>query len=119
LAEHSFYSWRRKLRSVKSATGAGRESPATAGENAIVESRRRKRQRITDRADNEVSAVDFLPVRVLGGEVSPARPRSKETAAEPLPIEIMFSGGRVLRIPSGFDRRTLLDVLDVLEGRGC
>jgi hypothetical protein len=32
------------------------------------------------------------------------------------PIEIVLDGDRVLRIPPGFDRQTLLDVLGALEG---
>jgi len=32
---------------------------------------------------------------------------------------VLLGGGCVLRILPGFDRQTLLDVLGVLEDRGC
>ena len=119
LAEHSFYSWRRKLRPERRAAEVNREAIAAAGGNVIVAGRRRRRrERIADSAGDEASAVQFMPVRVLGREVSPARPRATETA-EPSPIEIMLDGGRRLRVWPGFDRPTLMDVLAVLEGRGC
>ena len=70
LAEHSFYSWRRKLRPVDHAAEV--KPLATAGEDVIVVGRRqrRKRNRAADTAGNEPSAVQFVPVRVLGREVS-------------------------------------------------
>jgi hypothetical protein len=34
-------------------------------------------------------------------------------------IEIVLRGGPVVRVSAGFDARTLVDVLAVLEGRGC
>lgn len=121
LAEQSFYSWRRKLRPEGHAAEVSRASIAAAGGNVIVDGRRqrRKRNRIADPAGSEASAVKFMPVRVLGSEVSPARSSSAETAAESSPIEIVLGGGRLLRVWPGFDRPTLLDVLGVLEGRGC
>jgi hypothetical protein len=99
LAEHSFYSWRRKLRPENPAADVNRESLATAG-------------------GDEASAVKFLPVRVLGREVYPARPESTETA-EPSSIEIVLGGSRLLRVRPGFDHRMLLEVLVALEGQGC
>ena len=121
LAEHSFYSWRRRLRPENSAADVDREPIATAGGDVIVAGRRQRRKcdRIAEHAGNEASAVKFMPVRVLGREVSPARSRSTETAVEPSPIEIMLGGERLLRVWPGFDRPTLLEVLGVLEGGGC
>lgn len=53
----------------------------------------------------------FLPVRVVD---------DRHERAEPFPpIEILLPDGPVVRVPLGFDRRTLGDVLAVLEGRSC
>ena len=53
----------------------------------------------------------FLPVRVVDAEFAPPR-----TAP---PIEIVLNGGPTVRVPTGFDPRTLGDILAVLEGRPC
>jgi hypothetical protein len=53
----------------------------------------------------------FLPVRVIDPEALTPR-------ASP-PIEIVLPTGPILRVPSGFDPRTLGHVLAVLEGRPC
>jgi antitoxin component of MazEF toxin-antitoxin module len=53
--------------------------------------------------------VGFLPVQV-------AAERGAESGHS---IEIVLGGDRLVRVPAGFDRRTLLDVLAALEGRGC
>jgi hypothetical protein len=56
-------------------------------------------------------APDFLPVRVVDPDLAP--PPSVP------PIEIVMNDGPTVRVPSGFDPRTLGDVLTVLEGRRC
>ena len=53
----------------------------------------------------------FLPVRVVDLEAVSPQPVP--------PIEIVLPTGMVVRAPSGFDPRTLGDVLAVLEGRPC
>lgn len=57
------------------------------------------------------AAPTFLPVRLVDPEALPARPSP--------PIEIVLPAGPILRVPSGFDPRTLGQVLAVLEGRPC
>ena len=57
------------------------------------------------------AAPIFLPVRVVDQEPVPRQ--------APPPIEIMLPAGPTVRVPSGFDPRTLGDVLAVLEGRRC
>ena len=57
------------------------------------------------------AAPAFLPVRVVELEAVSPRPVP--------PIEIVLPTGMVVRAPSGFDPRTLGDVLAVLEGRPC
>ena len=54
-------------------------------------------------------AAGFLPVQVTADH----RPEGDRG------VEMLLADGRVLRIQPGFDRQTLLDVLSVLEGRGC
>jgi hypothetical protein len=61
------------------------------------------------RPSRAVGEVGFLPVQVAAGR-SPEAGRS---------LEIVLGGDRVLRIPPGFDRQTLRDVLAVLEVRPC
>src|SRR4051794_3248798 len=57
------------------------------------------------------AAPAFLPVRVVDLEAVSTRSAS--------PIEIVLPGGPTVRVPAGFDPRTLGDVLTVLEGRRC
>ncbi len=53
----------------------------------------------------------FLPVHVLDADRVPSRPAP--------PIEIVLDGGPTIRVPAGFDPRTLDEVLAVLGGRPC
>jgi hypothetical protein len=52
--------------------------------------------------------VTFLPVHVEDDHTDP-----------PASLELVLSGGRQLRIPSGFDPATLRALLAVLEGPSC
>jgi transposase-like protein len=53
----------------------------------------------------------FLPVQVVDADRLPSRPAP--------PIEIVLDGGPTVRVPTGFDPRTLGDILTVLGGRRC
>ena len=53
----------------------------------------------------------FLPVQVVDADRLPSRPAP--------PIEIVLDGGPTVRVPTGFDPRTLGDILAVLGGRRC
>jgi hypothetical protein len=53
----------------------------------------------------------FLPVQVVDADRLPSRPVP--------PIEIVLDGGPTVRVPTGFDPRTLGDILTVLGGRRC
>ena len=53
----------------------------------------------------------FLPVRIVDQEPISPQP--------PPPIEIVWPTGPTVRVPAGFDRRTLDEILRVLEGRRC
>jgi transposase len=57
------------------------------------------------------AAPAFLPVRLV--DLDAVAPRTAT------PIEILLPDGPTVRVPSGFDPRTLGDVLAVLEGRQC
>ena len=65
------------------------------------------------------SAVEFLPVRVVGDEGSRAHAASPETSAETVPIEIVGTLPWRVRILAGFDPAALAAVLTVLERRPC
>ena len=69
----------------------------------------------TTQADRDGEATEaaptFLPVRLIDLEAIPARPSP--------PIEVVLPTGPTVRVPSGFDPRTLGQVLAVLEGRSC
>jgi len=53
----------------------------------------------------------FLPVHVIDVDRLPSRPAP--------PIEIVLDGGPTVRVPTGFDPRTLGDILTVLGARRC
>ena len=53
----------------------------------------------------------FLPVKVVDADRIPSRPAPA--------IEIVLDGGPTVRVPAGFEPRTLGDILAVLEGRRC
>ena len=57
------------------------------------------------------AAPTFLPVRLVDLEAASPRPSP--------PIEIVLPTGPSVRVLSGFDPRTLGQVLAVLEGRSC
>ena len=63
------------------------------------------------RGEPTEAAPVFLPVRVVDLEAVSPRPAP--------PIEIVLPTGPIVRVPSGFDPRTLGHVLAVLEGRPC
>jgi transposase len=66
----------------------------------------------TDRDGERIEAAPtLLPVRLLDLEAIPARPSP--------PIEVVLPTGPTVRVTSGFDPRTLGQVLAVLEGRPC
>jgi hypothetical protein len=59
--------------------------------------------------DAKYIGYSLLPVRVV-----------EETVAEATHgVEIVLACGRTVRVRSGFDRQTLMDVLAVLEVRPC
>ncbi len=73
--------------------------------------RRDKAPALTPPAEPIGALPAFLPVRLVDLEA---------VAPRPVPaIEIVLPAGPTVRVPHGFDPRTLGEVLAVLEGRPC
>lgn len=85
LSEASFYAWRREL-GKRDREGSQRES------------------RVNGRAAN---VPQFLPVQVVA--------ETTQDSGERGCLEVQLPTGVRLRVPSGFDRQTLTDVLAALE----
>lgn len=119
LAEHTFYSWRRELMPENPVPEVNQESSATGGGEAPTDGRRpRRRKQAAGPVGKNTSAVEFLPVRVVGEEVACAHAASVEPAAA-IPIEIVGASPWRVRILAGFDPTALDAVLTVLERRPC
>jgi hypothetical protein len=87
LPEPSFYSWRRELEKRDREAASRRDS--------------RQNRLATDTAE-------FLPVQIVD-EAAQDSPVSRF-------VEVQLPSGVCLRVPAGFDRQTLRDVLAALEG---
>jgi transposase-like protein len=94
LSQQSFYRWRRVLRERTSRAGQQRRPPPEAAANGKAPSR----------------TAQPLPLFV---------PLAVDTAAAAAVLEVVVHGGRVVRVPAGFDAPTLAQLLAVLEGRPC
>ena len=119
LTEHTFYSWRREVMSENPAPEANQKSSATEDEVSINGRRRHRLKPVANPAGINTSAVEFLPVRIVGEEVPHANAASAETATGAAPIEIVGASSWRVRILASFDPATLDAVLTVLEGRPC
>ena len=93
LKDGNFLRWRRELNRREREKSTAVPDPAT------------------ERATGPRGSSVFLPVRVVDADRVPSRPAP--------PIEIVLDGGPTVRVPPGFDPRTLGAVLAVLEGRPC
>ena len=100
IEESAFYWWRREL-ARRSRQGKDRRSPRRSSPKG------QPGRPVTGKAPP--IAAGFLPVQVTADR----RPEGGRG------VELLLADGRVLRLHLGFDRQTLLDVLGVLEGRGC
>lgn len=83
---HQFYWWKRTLKSRSRRSASGHGRPAASEDTA---------------GEGSLAAKSFFPVRL---------PFS--TAA---PIELVHPGGWVLRVPAGFDPRSLRQILASLD----
>ena len=118
LAEHTFYSWRREWMPKNRAGRVNQEPSATEGETP-TDGRRRRRKPVANPAGVGTSAVEFLPVRVVGEELSRARALTAGAVTGAAPIEIVGASPWRVRICAGFDPTTLEVVLAMLERRPC
>ena len=108
LRESAFYSWRRKLgrcRSRADAVNGPRSQPH------LVTPASRLSKQVSPRHSPSAS---FLPLHVVA-PVNGCADLAEATHG----VEIVLSQGHTVRVPAGFDRQTLADVLAVLEVRPC
>jgi transposase-like protein len=107
LKESAFYFWRRQL-ARRGAAGPQRQDGG--GQPPAAKTRRGGRASAPRRASHaRPDEARFLPVHVLMG-------REQAAAGG---VEIVLGDGRTVRVPPGFDRQTLAEVLAVLEVRPC
>ena len=101
--ESAFYFWRRELAQRSQSTGTVRGSRPPASPLTTA-------SRSPKRASSQHRSIpSFLPVHVM-----------EDVAAEAASgVEIILAHGCTVRVRSGFDRQTLVDVLTVLEVRPC
>jgi transposase-like protein len=112
LRESAFYFWRRRLacRSRRAGAVNGPRSQPHAVTPASHSS-----QRVSPGGSPSPS---FLPLHVVASEgLKPTSGYGLAEAAQG--VEIILGPGRTVRVPAGFDRQTLADVLAVLEVRPC
>jgi len=98
--ESAFYWWKRRLARRHGSRGLDRDAQAS------LPSRRTDVK--TSAASGDVPrAGRFLPVQVVMDQATGSG------------VEIHWDNGRTVRLRRGFDRRTLAEVLIVLEGPPC
>jgi transposase-like protein len=102
LRESAFYFWRRKLARRRQTAGAVNPPPV------LEDSAPARSRSPMPAAPSRRRGPKFLPVHVVDS--------AKEEASRD--VEIVLAGCRV-RVPAGFDRRTLIDVLAALEAPRC
>jgi transposase-like protein len=113
LRESAFYFWRRRLARRRPPSGAAGQP--RAGTPTLAQAAPSTKRRSGPRH----RPASFLPVRVVGpasGSPASGRPAATETSRG---VEIVLADGHIVRVPTGFERQTLVDVLSVLEGRPC
>ena len=103
LRESSFYFWRREL--VRRSQSPDATGPALPEASELVRTSPGPKRRPSPRR----GAASFLPVRLVEDAAAEAR----------CGVEIVLACGRRVRVGTGFDRQTLVNVLAVLEVRPC
>jgi hypothetical protein len=118
LRESAFYFWRRALARRSQSVSVDNQLRPKTSHVALAASRQRRstptRRPATRRAPRSgrrdaLGTASFLPVHVV----------EEGTAKAGRSVEIVLAHGRTVRVPAGFDRQTLLDVLAVLEVQPC
>jgi len=109
LRESAFYFWRRRLARRGDAVNGPRSQPHPVTPASHMS------KRVSPRHG---SSPSFLPLHVVATEsLKPASGYGLTSAAQG--VEIILGPGRTVRVPAGFDRQTLADVLAVLEAPPC
>jgi transposase-like protein len=106
LRESAFFFWRRELSRRGPSSDTVSQAPSKGAR--VTPAPGPRKQPSTGFAGSRGPAP-FLPVRVV-----------ESTAVEASRgLEIVLGQGRVVRVPAGFDRQTLAEVLSLLEVRPC
>ena len=109
LRESAFFFWRRELAQSRQLSGAARQPQSAVSQVAPAARSPKRRLPSPTRFAGAPDMASFLPVRVV-----------EDTAVEVTHgVEIVLARGRTVRVPPGFDRQTLADVLSVLEVQPC
>ena len=72
------------------------------------------KKRVVDVVSREAEQPQFVTLQVIDTEESQA-----PVAREACSLEVVLQNGRVVRVPTGFDPRTLSQVVEVLEVTPC
>jgi hypothetical protein len=104
LDESSFYHWRRELRMRDLERSLAAEQATTSNEKSLAR-HHDKSQAIERNSVHPSESPVFMPIRV--------------TEDRRAYLEVVLECGTTLRVPAGFDRDTLANVLDVLERTRC
>lgn len=84
-----------------------------------TDGRRRRRKPVATSADENMSAVEFLPVRVVSEDASRTHSTTVDVVQGTSPIEIVGASPWRVRILGGFATTTLHAVITTLERRPC
>jgi transposase-like protein len=93
LSQQSFYRWRRVLR--------------------------KRSRRLDQQRPQAVDAATEKAATAIARPLPLFVPLAVESMAAAAVLEVVVRGGRVIRVPAGFDAPTLAQVLAVLEGQSC
>lgn len=124
VSEPSFYAWRRTLAERdRQRGGRGQRNTRTGGDGASPRQHRNDTSPTQMRSrSGGASALQpaharptFVPVRV----VATAAQHLACADGTGMAFEVVLHGGRVVRVPAGFDAASLRQLLAVLEERPC
>jgi transposase-like protein len=87
------------------------------GESRLDHWRRRLRVQVANKVE-EPGAEAFLPVKIVE-RLDDGLPEMRGGRGVAAAIEIVVRGGRVIRVPDGFDPSTLARVVQTLEALSC
>ena len=127
--ENSFYWWRRELARRDSALSAADPSqqslPTQPSKSSPPRSPRRRQSHSASSSSapqvpshQRLQPASFVPVHVTDDVSVDALPNAFDRDTESR-IEILLTNGRCVRIVGTVDRQAVVDVLEVLEPRGC